>query len=551
MGKGNLKAKTKSKRKAGSGGKTRDLGFWLEHIGNILAWAVVLTYFIVLPLYFQNGYELIATRKYQCLMEISKYAAIVCGVYVLAHMSLWGMNKEEREAYKPLKGVDLGALSFILFAFLSHLLSDYKVEGAKNDFFFYEGSLYGASGWYMGFMTLLVVVCLYFFVSRYFRYSNYIWIPVFFVALAEFVWGNLNRYGIYPIEMEYATPSFIASFGNINWFAGFVSVMVPVLSGFFWGTKKPWVKLALIVPLLISDATILLNGSDSLVVGYFLMLFVLLLVSLKSERGLSAFSEILMLFALGAFIIGVLDKFFPDLRSAGTVLGDILLLPAIAELLFLAGLVIKIYTMAVKKGKVKYPEWVGKKLPRILGIFAASCVGLLVVLIAVNTVTGGKLPVVGKSAWFNFGPLWASKRGATWTSGWLTFKDLPIGKKLIGVGPDMFYYGLCDNETAFEYAKEAFGDARLTNAHNELLNHLVNVGILGASAFVFMCVNALKLFFKEAKENPFVIGFALSLVAYLGNNIFSFEQITSVPFMYLVLAMGGACVVKLNKERKL
>lgn len=69
MGKGNLKAKTKSKRKAGSGGKTRNLGFWLEHIGNILAWAVVLTYFIVLPLYFQNGYELIATRNTNVLWE--------------------------------------------------------------------------------------------------------------------------------------------------------------------------------------------------------------------------------------------------------------------------------------------------------------------------------------------------------------------------------------------------------------------------------------------------------------------------------------------------
>lgn len=549
MGKSNSKTKKKTNKTVKS--KSRNLGFWIELAGNIFAWAAILVYFIVVPCYFKNGYERIATYKYICLMDISRYAAIILVAYVLVHFALWGMSKEERQAYKPLLTIDLGMLVFLFGAFCSHLCSEYKVVGSPDDFWFYEGSLYGASGWYIGFVTYLVVVALYFFVSRYFKYSHYIWIPIMAVTLALFVWGNLNRYEIYPVEMEYANPSFIASFGNINWFAGFVSIMVPLLTGLYWGSKRVWLRWALVPVLIIFDATILLNGSDSLVAGYFIVLFTLLLVSLKHEKGLSHFSEVLMIFAFSAFVISVIDLYFPGLRSAGTVLGDILISPMISLLLLAFGLVIKAYTLLVIQGKTAYPKWMAKILPLVLLILAGASVVIFIVLLVVNTVTGGKVPIIGGSAWFKFGPLWASKRGATWTSGWLVFKDLPLGKKLIGVGPDMLYYALRDNPTALEYATEAFGEARLTNSHNEILTLLVNVGLLGAGSFVFMCVSAIKAFIKGTFKKPVSISFALAMIGYLGNNIFSFEQITNLPFFMLTVGIGAAFLVKLNKEKTL
>ncbi|MBO4679410.1 MAG: hypothetical protein J5626_07045, partial [Lachnospiraceae bacterium] len=81
--------------------------------GNILLWATLLAYFIVVPLYFVNGYERIATRKYNCFMTISKYAAIVLGVYILLYLSTWGFSKEERVAFKPLRKTDIVMLAFL------------------------------------------------------------------------------------------------------------------------------------------------------------------------------------------------------------------------------------------------------------------------------------------------------------------------------------------------------------------------------------------------------------------------------------------------------
>ena len=77
---------------------------------------------------------------------------------------------------------------------------------------------------------------------------------------------------------------------------------------------------------------------------------------------------------------------------------------------------------------------------------------------------------------------------------------------------------------------------------------MVNIGILGVSAFVFTVVCATKTFLTEAKERPYIIAFALSVICYIANNMFSFEQITNTPFFFLVLALGAAAVAAGNKE---
>ena len=191
----------------------------LGFIGNTLLWISVLAYFILVPLYFQDGYTKIATRKYECFMAISKNSAIFIGIFILVYLCTWGFNKEERAVFKPLTKIDIGMLIFIAVAYGSYLLSSYKMVAPKEEgAWFYEGSLYGTQGWYIGFLTYLVLVFMYFSVSRFLKYSNIIWIPIMVATSLIFLWGMLNRYGVFPIEMTFANVSFIASLGNINWF---------------------------------------------------------------------------------------------------------------------------------------------------------------------------------------------------------------------------------------------------------------------------------------------------------------------------------------------
>lgn len=512
-------------------------------IGNVLLWIVILSYFIIVPFYFVNGYEKIATRKYFCFMAISKYAAIIMGAFVLLYLSTWGFNKEERAVFKPLLKVDLGMLLFITASFISYKASPYKTVGEKTEGeWFYEGSLYGARGWYMGFILFLVLVFLYFVISRFFKYTNIIWIPILFAVSVSFLWGMLNRYGIYPIEMELANETFISSFGNINWFAGFVSVLAPIVVGLFYSAKSSAVNRLLMIPLIFSHGIVLLNNSDSIVFGYVIMFFVLFLYSLDSRDKMARFSKVLFSFTSVGFGLFFIDKALPGIKEGTSEFADIFSEGVTSIVIFSVTFLLAAFMGLCEEEKIKYSEAVGKKLRNIFIIVSLAGTALIILLIIINTATGGALPVIGHSRVFLFDGNWGSQRGATWTSGALLFKDLSFGRKLIGVGPDMFYFGLRDSELAYAYAQEYFKNSRLTNAHNELLTLLVNVGIIGTGAFIFMFVSAVKTFMVAAKERPYIIAFALSVICYIANNMFSFQQITGTPFFFLVIALGAAAV---------
>ncbi|MBR6309477.1 MAG: O-antigen ligase family protein [Lachnospiraceae bacterium] len=514
-------------------------------IGNVLLWASTLAYFLIVPLYFKNGYEKIATYKYQCLMTISKYSAIVIGSFILLYLCTWGFSKEERAVFKPLGKIDIGMLAFIAIAFISHYFSAYKTVGTKAEGeWFYEGSLYGTKGWYMGFLTFLVLVFMYFAISRFFKYTNAVWIPIIVVTSVIFAWGMLNRYGVHPIEMAYANEGFIASLGNINWFAGYVSVLAPVVVGLFYGAKSGLKKGLLIIPLILSHGIVLLNNSDSIVLGYAVMFFFLLCYSLDSKDKMVRFSWVLFSFSSVGLGLFFLDKALPSVKEGTSALSDIFTKGVTAIMIFVACFALAVFMGLCDEGKITYSEKVGKLIRKILLI--AVGVGLLiyVVLMIINTKTGGALPIIGDSGVFIFNKNWGSDRGATWTSGWMNFKGLSFGKKLIGAGPDTFYFALKDNKEAFAYAESVFGNSRLTNAHNEIITLLVNVGLLGVGAFIFMCVSAVKRFIKAAEGRPHIIAFALSVICYLANNIFSFQQVTNTPFFFLTIALGAAAVVR-------
>lgn len=534
----------KNRKKSSTGKKS--FGFYLNNLGNILLWCVLLAFFLILPLYFKNGYELIATNKYKCLMIISKYAVFIVGGFSLIYFSLWGMNKDERKKFKPLFETDVFILAFIIIAVISHLFSDYKAVGEKGDFWFYEGSLWGTSGWYMGLMTLLPLVGMYFAASRFLKYDRRIWIPVIFVSSLIFLWGILNRYEIYPIEMEYQSSAFISSLGNINWFAGYESVIAPISFGLYFSSEKPLTKGILIVPVVIADLAILLNGSDSAVFGYCVMSVVLLLVSIGINGGFRRFLELQIMFTGAGLFICIEDLLFPGVKNYSSGFADVFCKGASAVFFFCISVLLAVVCIVFEeKGKAVSKD-AREKLPIIVGIAVAILVALFVLLIIINTLSKGVIAGTGSIFYFNGD--WGSARGATFTTGVYTFEGMNFWKKLIGAGPDCFYFAQKDCTKAYDYAVGYFDGSRLTNAHCEFLTLLVNVGIFGALSFVGICAASIKSYVKRITDNPELIIFVLSIVYYLSNNLFSFEQVTSTPFLFLMLGIGGAALVSVKKS---
>ena len=87
---------------------------------------------------------------------------------------------------------------------------------------------------------------------------------------------------------------------------------------------------------------------------------------------------------------------------------------------------------------------------------------------------------------------------------------------------------------------EKFGTARLTNAHNEWLTVLVNIGALGLIGFGGMIVCGIRELLKKGRENPVACACGFCLLAYTVNNIFSFQQSMSVGTIFVIFGIGEA-----------
>ena len=77
-------------------------------------------------------------------------------------------------------------------AFLSYLFSDYK-----------EMALWGKPGWGMGMLVQVSFAAGYFLFSRMWKESKWGIYVVLIASIPLFLLGYLNRFGYYPVLMEY------------------------------------------------------------------------------------------------------------------------------------------------------------------------------------------------------------------------------------------------------------------------------------------------------------------------------------------------------------
>lgn len=520
----------------------------MDIIGCVFAGVVICLFFVVLPLYFKDGYNNIATNKYLYMMSAGKLVAVSATVLLFVRMFLWGYTKEELAKYKSLRYTDICVLALALFSFASYFFSEFRSEGVVYDnmpSWFVEGPFWGTKGWYMGLVSYLLFILLYFIISRALIYNRVVFIPVLATSAVICLWGVLNRYNISPINMnyDYKKGSFLASLGNINWFAGYTSIICPLGWGLYVGTKKLWFKIILFIVNTLSFYMIFVNQSDSGVFCTVVVFAVLLGYSIYSYERILSFVELMFSMLIPSVLIGAFEAAGIKRNGGAGIIDRFHGKFSIIVLVFVIAIYIAILLI---KNKVRLPF---KVIRKAYCIGVAALVAGFIGFIIINTATKGALvPLKGEKSMVYFNGRWGSSRGYTWTYGLRTFGEMNFGGKLFGCGPDSFYFELKNHEAIFNDCNEVFKGARLTNAHNELITLLVNIGLLGTAAFIGAIVTGIRNSFRSAKQSPEYIAFGLALISYTANNFFSFQQVTNTPFLFMVLGLEGAAIAKLHES---
>ncbi len=550
---------------------------------------------VALPLYTGKGYWSLGDTKYMLFKNLS----LLClGIWLAAALSM-GIWRAAKRAGSRSAGagrrrepgmVDAAVASYGICVLLSALRSEY-------------GGLAwtGYEGWYMGAVSQLLFVGIYFFVSR--QYDGARW-PLYLGEAAlglVTLFGLLHRLGIDPLRLlvhwnpgDWEYSHMLSTLGNINWLCGYYSVA----AAHFLLEPRPWARLLLYVEAVAAFVLLGVQGSQggllilavcaagcfvlgrrraevltrlwALLAGFFLCMPLMELgMELRKERAAVVADgnvfwnvawyvwAIAGVVCLGACLLSAKRRHAPGERRSAK--GG----HAPGERGSAKGGQIPEERTSGKKGHVRGsrgPRRQGKKaLIAAAAVCLAGCLAAALLILASRGIGDG------------FG----SGRGFLWRIALEGFAQGDMKDKLLGAGPDCYGVAVFGRlGTGSDVWKgEHWEGAVFTNAHNEVLSQLCNVGILGTVSYLAIFLTGLWRYGRGSAERrrslvqsrgggPGKDGGALAFPAdsdacclwagvlaiamYGAHSLISFQQVLNTPLLFLVL---GVCEQRMRARR--
>lgn len=494
---------------------------------------------VALPLYTGEGYWNLGDTKYMLFRNLS---ALCLGCWLAVGMSghILAVVKRRRapEAGKAslrrrFSAVDYAVVSYGGVVVLSAFLSPYG-----------DLAWTGYAGWYMGAASQLLFIGIYFFVSR--RYDGGR-LPFYLgeaALLLVSLLGLLHRLGIDPLKLliywtseDWEYSHMLSTLGNINWLCGYYSVALAFLAVHFLWEERGWLRIFLYIGTVLAFVLLGVQGSQ----GGLLILAVCTVCCLFLGRGqpmmqcrvwalLTGFFWCLPLMRLGMKLRG--DK-------AAVVWDDKVFNLTPWYVWVIAGAVSLVVCLRlVRKGRI-FGSWIRHRPVRAAFLGGAAVCAAL-----------GLIVVLGHGIDDSFG----SGRGFLWRISVESFGRAGVKEKLLGAGPDCYAEAVFNKLGAGSnvWEGEHWEMAVFTNAHNEILSQLCNVGILGTLSYLGIFLAGLWRYYngsrrglgggqgqgKEGCDSRDLWIGLLAIGMYGAHAMISFQQVLNTPFLFLALGIS-------------
>ena len=564
---------------------------YVKQLITIMEEALVFIYLVcmlgIFPLFYKEQYYKIGDAKFQFFWRSSICFIGISLIFVLIKVIIKETEAgEECSENVFLKFLDnLSSLDYVVFLYaicvvLSYAFSDFK-----------DYALKGAAGWEMGFYSQMIFVAVYFILSRqklftYFSFSkknkvindkhlmqNRMVTGIFGIHLISsalvFIFGILHRFEIDPLGMYEGLNlnqkiEFLSTIGQATWFSSYVCTVFAAGVTIFYVSKNQWIRILTGIYTAISFGILVTQNSDS---AFMAVAGIMLLLGYFSLKDMEKWCRFLQIFCLmwGTFGgIGILQKIFAEraipldtlsVFFSQSIVTWVMFLVSLSAVLFyrnyeknVSGRKSIFYIKPKAKRKDSMQEQMSNaeimKKTRIVykSFLTLLMIGMVTVIIFIYLNTKGYL-----LTWFGyqnthpylyFDYHWGSNRGSTWMICWKAFLEMPLYQKLFGAGPDSLGAYLYSTPEISKLLSDLWGNLKLTNAHNEYLNSLLCYGMVGVISWLAVLIGGIQYFYKKAKENSFMIAFALCIMGYACHNIFCYQQVCCTSFLFLALGIG-------------
>ena len=489
--------------------------------------------FAIYPLYYEDKYYNMGDAKWHFFRWVT-----LVGVIIIASLFLWYQiylaQKGIISQYWDIRKVsilDWFVFAYALAALTSYILSPYKSE-----------TLIGYDGWYMGLISQLAFVVLYYFVSRFWRWDDIVFVIYLSVSAVVFLVCILNRFRVDPLEMykdldESYFIYFISTLGQATWFSSYMVLLFPLGLFVFWYCDGKLVRILSGAYAFLGAMTMIAQNSDSALLAYGAVYLILFCASFRDNKSMRRFLECLVVLFTGWKMIGLLQVAFSDrVVTLSGIMRALSIGPVCWVFLAAAAGLLIAYTRLENNEDFNIN---GYTMIRVVVLILTGCAAVsLVAYVVLNTMgTFAGTALESQDNYLVFDYKWGSDRGLSWIGAAGTFMKTDVIRKLFGAGPDGFY-----NEVYRFYSEplnERWGENTvLTCAHNEWLNSLINVGLIGAVAYTGIFISGMARFIKKSAVMPETLVPAMCIAAYMMHNFFCYQQIICTPIVFIIIGAG-------------
>ena len=449
------------------------------------------------------------------------FATYICGI---------DKPKWPKKLFK-LSVTDWAMFGFLVVNAVSTLLSDYGKD-----------ALTGAQGRDSGLILISVYVLCYFMLSRYLKCKEFVYDIFAIASCIVCLIAVLHEFYIDPLDLinsikEEQRETFITTIGNINLFSAFVCVALPVVVAMLVMSKEIFITIFYGIVTSICFMGLIVANSDSGYFGLVAFMAVLFVFACKNAEKMFKYFLSIFIMLLSCKIINLMSIIFNgEMRELDTLPNTLVFDKRTYMFMSAAGFfAIIFYIVKLKFGGKSFPKAVQIAAGILVGLCAFSIAFVFFYFSFINTAADlGSL-----TKYLRLNDQWGTHRGYAWIRSIFLFKNGGIKNMLVGTGPDTF--GPVIKAIYREDMLKRHGSV-FDNAHNEYLNYLVTIGILGAMAYITALVSYSIRCVKRCKDNVGFLIVILVVTSYCSQALFNLATPIVTPYLFVFLGIGEAYI---------
>ncbi len=410
-----------------------------------------------------------------------------------------------------------------------------------------QESWQGLEGRKLGTMVWLLCIAMYLILGKYLKLGK--WTAWVFLAANVIVCllAALNFWKVDPLKMyenlaadQYG--GFISTIGNVNACSSYLCMTVPAGMALYAVTKDKYLRAASGVFLVLAFYAGCCAHSASFLLGIGVSFLVLLWFSLCNHERMLRFLEVCgflwiasVVMKVMILIVGTTDFFSymyvllsRDKFQYGLLLNGYLLA---AEGILLAGALFLVWSRK-KAGKELPYSLIRKVFFIAVAVVAGAVIVVLVVANLKQSAWEGALSALER---LRLQDSWGSSRVYIWRTTVESWLALPLWDKITGYGVN--YYHMFIQQYGGTAVSEYFGGALLVDAHNELLQILTTMGVVGTVGYFGLLISTIVKSAKKISLKPSLLFGIIVVFSYMAQGLVNNPTVFLTPYLFLMLGM--------------